>query len=277
MCVPYRIVVEAEQFDSYAARVDRNKILILDPQYQRNYDTCDDLGDSKSKGPGPARNFVWDHAISEGHAWHWVLDDNIRAFYRLNHNFKNPVGDGTIFKCMEDFTLRYENVVMAGPQYEMFCPRKEKVPPFVPNTRIYSCNLIRNDIPYRWRGRYNEDTDLSLRILKDGLCTIQFNAFLQHKMATQLMKGGNTQDFYEKEGTLPKSQMIVDLHPDVARLTWKFGRPHHEINYSRFRINYLRKKSDLQVSDEVNEYGMVLRPVPGIRLRKNVKPAMRAN
>jgi len=46
--------------------------------------------------------------------------------------------------------------------------------------------LIRNDVPYRWRGRYNEDTDLSLRMLKDRWCTIQFNAFLQGKAATPL-------------------------------------------------------------------------------------------
>jgi SAM-dependent methyltransferase len=277
MRVPYRIVVEAEQRECYAEVIDPAKILVLDPAYQRDYDTCDDLGDTKSKGPGPARNFVWDHAIGEGHAWHWVLDDNIRAFYRLNNNLKNPVGDGTVFCCMEDFVLRYENVVMAGPQYEMFCPRKVKVPPFVPNTRIYSCNLIRNDIPYRWRGRYNEDTDLSLRILKDGLCTIQFNAFLQHKMTTQLIEGGCTKEFYEKEGTEPKSRMIVDLHPDVARLTWKFHRCHHEIDYRQFRINHLHKKPDLEVAEGIAEYGMALKPVNGIKLKRNVRPATLAS
>ena len=91
------------------------------------------------------------------------------------------------------------------------------MPPFVVNTRIYSCLLIENSAPYRWRGRYNEDTDLSLRVLKDGLCTIQFNAFLCGKVTTQRMKGGNTKEFYSDEGTLPKSQMIADLHPDVPR------------------------------------------------------------
>ena len=45
-----------------------------------------------------------------------------------------------------------------------------------PHSRIYSCNLIRTDIPYRWRGRYNEDTILSLDILRGGHCTLLFNA-----------------------------------------------------------------------------------------------------
>ena len=64
----------------------------------------------------------------------------------------------------------------------MFVPRKSAdLPPFKANTRIYSCILIDNALPFRWRGRYNEDTDLSLRVLKAGLCTIQFNAFLRRR------------------------------------------------------------------------------------------------
>src|SRR5207245_2694711 len=95
---------------------------------------------------------------------------------------------------------------------------REKYPAFEMNTRVYSCNLIRNDIPYRWRGRYNEDTDLSLRILKDGFCTVQFWAFLQNKLGTQRLAGGNTAEFYEVEGTGPKSDMLQRMHPDVTRL-----------------------------------------------------------
>ena len=109
------------------------------------------------------------------------------------------------------------------------------------NTRIYSCLLIQNDIPYRWRGRYNEDTDLCLRVLKDGNCTIQFNAFLQEKLQTQTLKGGNTEDFYSKEGTYPKSKMLEDLHPDVAKIVWKFNRWHHHVDYKVFKKNKLIK------------------------------------
>lgn len=96
-----------------------------------------------------------DHSIARGLAWHWVMDDNLAKFYRLNRNMIIPVGDGTPFYVREDFALRYRHIAMAGPAYESFAPRKQKAPPFVPNTRIYSCNLIRNDIPFRWRGRCN--------------------------------------------------------------------------------------------------------------------------
>jgi len=179
-------------------------------------------------------------------------------FARLNRNLKTPVADGTIFKCMEDFVQRYENVPMAGPNYWMFAPRKEQQPPFFLNTRIYSCNLIRNDLPFRWRGRYNEDTDLSLRILKAGWCTVLFNAFLQWKMPTQTIPGGCTAEFYAKEGTTNKSKAIVKLHPDVCRLAMRFGRVHHYCDYSGFRGNKLIRRDDVNVGEGVNDYGMKL-------------------
>jgi hypothetical protein len=229
---------------------------VLDKAYQRNYDTFDKLGLTKSVGPGAARNFAWDHSITIGAAWHWVMDDNIDHFYRLNRNLKVPAADGTIFRCMEDFCLRFTNVAMAGPDYEKFVYRKRANKPYILNTRIYSCNLIRNDIPFRWRGRYNEDTDLSLRMLKAGWCTVQFDAFLQGKICTQSVKGGNTAEFYAKEGTLPKSRMQVAMHPDVSKLVWKFGRWHHQVNYKPFQANKLILKPGMQIDSGVNEYGM---------------------
>lgn len=258
MQTPFRVVIEEQEFEAYAAVIDPRCLLILDRAYQRDYDTCDTVGDTKSKGPGPARNFAWEHSIREGHAWHWVMDDNIRGFYRFNRNSQVPVADGTIFRCMEDFCARYRNLAMAGPNYYMFAKRKQKIPAFVPNTRIYSCNLIRNDVPFRWRGRYNEDTDLSLRMLKAAWCTVQFNAFLQQKLPTQTIRGGNTNEFYAREGTLPKSQMLCALHPDVATLVWKFGRAHHHVDYRPFAANPMLRAPGFPADSSVNDYGFQL-------------------
>lgn len=247
--VPYRIIVETEQVDEYAEHFGYEKILTLDARFQDEYETCDELGDSKSKGPGPARNFAWAHALAGGAAWHWVMDDNIALFARMHENERIPVGDGACFAAMEDFTLRYANVAMSGPFYWMFAKSRDRLPPFVTNTRIYSCNLIRNDVPLRWRGRYNEDTDLSLSMLKAGWCTIQFYAFLQWKMPTQTLAGGNDEAFYAAEGTLPKSEMLARMHPDVARVTRRFGRWHHHVDYSGFKGRGLVLRADAEIPD----------------------------
>ena len=261
MQVPYYIVIEKSDYKDYAAVIDKDKILILPENYLDEYEVLDKLGRAKSTGPGAARNFAWKHSNENGFAYHWVMDDNISRFCRYNNNEIHTAQTGSIFLAMEDFVERYENVAMAGPNYFMFIARKQKYPPFVKNTRIYSCNLIKNDTPFKWRGRYNEDTILSLDMLKAGYCTIQFNAMLQEKTTTQVLRGGNSEEFYDKEGTLPKSQMQVDVHPDVSRLTFRFGRIHHHVDYTPFKKIKLIKKKNISIKKEIDNYGMELKKI----------------
>ena len=285
MGVRHYVVVEESDRLPYQKSIDVMKLLatlvILDMSFKENYELCDNLGLSRSTGPGPARNCAMEHSKGNGFDWHWVMDDNIRGFFRLNKNLKVPCDSPSLWRAMEDFCLRYKNVSMAGPNYFFFAPRKTKQPPFVTNTRIYSCNLIRNDTGFKWRGRYNEDTIISLDMLKAGWCTIQFNAFLQDKMETQKLKGGNTSEFYHAEGTvskgekyadtgtLAKSQMQVAVHPDVSTLVHKFGRIHHHVDYSRFKKQKLIKKDNIETGSKVNNYGMQLK-VKQKEIKKNV-------
>ena len=241
--VDYRLVVEEAQADEYRRAFDPDRVLVLDPTFQRDYDTFDDLGDTKSRGPGPARNFAWEHARSEGATWHWVMDDNIRLFARFDQNRRIPVGDGAMFAAMETFALRYRNLAMVGPEYWMFQRSRERVRPFRLNTRIFSCNLIRNDVRQRWRGRYNEDLDLSISVLKAGWTTVLFQTFLQWKTPTQVMPGGNTEAFYAEEGTTAKSRMAVAMHPDVCRLAYRWGRAHHVADFARWKDRPLVRRS----------------------------------
>jgi len=280
MGVRHNIVVEPFEAEIYLKAIEQNgldaNVLELDLEYKRNYELCDDLGLSASTGPGPARNFAWDHAVKNGAEWHWVMDDNIEWFFRFNRNLKTPCRSYGLFQAMQDFCARYDNVAMGGPNYFMFASRKSKAPAFVTNTRIYSCNLIKNDCGARWRGRYNEDTILSLDLLKAGWVTVQFNAFLQDKMETQHLPGGNTSDFYHAEGkqisgsryavggTKRKSEMLCRVHPDVATECERFQRDHHFVDYSRFKQK-LKLRPDIAKHEGCNEYGMRLRTVKHYR------------
>lgn len=267
MKVPHYIVIEPQDEEPYEKALDtfgiRDQVTLLVAPFSNHGD-----------GPGRARNWAWDHAITLGSERHFVLDDNISDFYRLHQNKRIRVESGAIFRAAEDFVDRYENVPISGFQYRFFIAPNQSYPPYVKNTRIYSTLLIDNKCKHRWRGRYNEDTDICLRVLKDGDCTIQFNAFLQGKAATQTVKGGNTAEFYHAEGTLDKtkwrdgtlnpegtvnkSQMLVDMHPDVSRVVWRYGRWHHYVNYEGFKANELRLKPEVKLSKEVNNYGMKL-------------------
>ena len=251
MKAEYRIVVEPEEYDNYAKYIDKEKILVL---------PFSNLG----QGSIPARNWVWEHAISEKSKKHWILDDNIYDFYRLNKNKRHIVQTPVIFRCCEDFTERYENVPISGMNYRFFVVATEKYPPFYVNTRVYSCILIDNSIKHRWRGRYNEDTDLCLRILKDGFCTILFNAFLIEKAATMRLKGGNTDELYAGDGRLKMAQSLQEQHPDICTITWKFNRWQHQVNYDVFKKNKLIKIKDLKLRNIINNYGMQLKEIKNV-------------
>lgn len=254
MKVPYHIVIEQQEYEQYSAVIDPAKILVL---------PFSNLG----LGSIPARNWVWEHSIGVGADKHWILDDNIRVFYRLHKNIKYRVTNGATFRACEEFADRYTNVALAGMQYEMFAKRIQKQAPFIVNTRIYSCILIRNDLPYRWRGRYNEDTDLSLRALKDGWCTVLFVAFLADKMATMTMKGGNTEELYklngQADGRLLMAQSLQKQHPDVVKITRKWGRWQHQVDYRPFKGNRLIRKPGIEIPEGVDNYGMRLVHVEG--------------
>lgn len=246
--VPYKIVIEPQEYDDYSAVIHPEKILVL---------PFANLG----QGSIPARNWIWEQAITTGKSHHWILDDNIRWFGRLNNNLKNIVHSGTIFKAAEDFVNRYENIALAGFQYEMFTPRRETLYPFILNTRIYSCILIKNDIPYRWRGRYNEDTDLSIRVLKDGWCTVLFQAFICKKITTMTMKGGNTEALYKLngvDGRLLMARSLYKQHPDVVQVKRRWNRWQHVVDYRPFKNNRLIKKQGIEIQKGVNNYGMKL-------------------
>ena len=261
MNVPYHIVIESQEYDNYAAVIDPKKIYILPDDLRTNpkYAIPDQSG--ICGGGIPARNWVWEHSKQNGAERHWILDDNIRWFARIHKNKKIIVDNGVCFKVCEDLTNRYENVYLSGLQYEMFVPAGQKNYPYILNTRVYSCILIKNDIPYRWRGRYNEDTDLSLRILKDGWCTILLQAFVCKKTATMTMKGGNTEMLYKldnEDGRLLMAKSLQAQHPDVTKIRRKWGRWQHQVDYRPFKKNRLIKKEGLEIPKGVNNYGMVL-------------------
>jgi hypothetical protein len=246
MKVPYKIVIEPQEYESYLKKINKDKIIVL-PFSNLN------------QGSIPARNFIWEHSLLNKNKRHWILDDNIEGFHRLNKNMKPKVTSGTIFKIAEDFVERYSNVALAGFNYYSFCKTTDKVPAFYLNTRIYSCILIDNKIPHRWRGIYNEDTDLSIRVLKDGYCTILFNAFLAGKITTMRMKGGNTDQLYKDDGRKKMAESLQQCHPDIVKVVWKFNRWHHQVDYKNFKVNKLIKKKNLNIQNKVNNYGMELK------------------
>lgn len=220
---PYTVFVEPQEFDDYA------KVIALHRLHRLPF---------SNRGLVATRNYIWDYAEYLKVSRFWTFDDNIKGFMQLNNNVKTRAIDGGMFALIEDFADRYENVIIAGCNYQFFAKNKQKIPPYILNTRIYSNMLIKTDAPYRNEGFYNDDTDLCLRVLKDGHCTVQFNAFLIDKATTMTVKGGMT-EHYLGDGRYKMALELKEKHPDVVTITEKFGRYQHQVNYDPFRNNKL--------------------------------------
>lgn len=244
--IPFRLVIEPTERDEYAQLVDSETILVL---------PFADLG----LGSIPARNFAWEHAIETGAERHWILDDNIASVERFHGGRRERCPSGPVFACVEDFVDRYENVAITGLNYHMFGIPGSLKKPFHLNAHVYSFMLIDNALEQRWRGRYNEDTDLCLQVLAAGLCTILVNAFLAYKKPTMTGKGGNTDELYAGDGRLEMARSLERRWPGVVKVRRRYGRPQHVVDWKKFDTPLIRKP-DVDLSKiEPNEYGLVLR------------------
>jgi hypothetical protein len=50
---------------------------------------------------------------------------------------------------------------------------------------------------------------------------------------------------------------LVEQHPDVTKISWKWGRWQHEVDYRRFKFNAPKLKPGLMIPEE-DQYPMVL-------------------
>ena len=168
----------------------------------------------------------------------------------------------------ERFVDRYENIGVAGLAYYMFLTPHCHAKAFTLNCHVYSALLIENNQPFRWRGRYNEDTDLCLQVLRSKKCTVLMNSFFVSKTATMRMKGGNA-DIYAGRGRLKMARALEHAWPGIAKVIWKYGRPTHFVDWSKFKTQ-LRLKPGINLADfpPVDEMGMTLKAVKPIKSKR---------
>lgn len=253
--VPFHLVVEPQEADLYISKYGKDHVYIL---------PFSNLG----LGGIPARNWCWEHSKKLGFKRHWILDDNIRNVRRRYKAYRIRCDSNVAFCAIEDFTDRYENIGISGMNYSFFVPDKQNLPPFFLNNHVYSCLLIQNDLPYRWRGRYNEDTDLCLQVLAGGLCTVLVNAFSIDKIKTMSMKGGNADQLYKGDGRLKMARALERQWPYIVTVDRRFKRPQHKVHkeWRNFDTPLIRRK-DIQWDKlkPINEYGLSLEAVDKIK------------
>ncbi len=224
--IDYLIAVEPQEYELYVNKLGQKRVLKL---------PFSNLG----LGSYPARNFCWEHAKANGHKYHWLFDDNYLYFIKWINGKRQKIlniSDALIY--VENYTLK-NDIDINGFEYPNFCT---KVPTkaFKTNCHVYSALLIKNDLPYRWRLKYNEDIDLCLQVLHNGGTTSLCMYYLAKKVDTgSKMKGGNQTELYQGNApkkNLLKAKMLEAVWPQYAKTVIRFGRHHHLIDWKQFKI-----------------------------------------
>lgn len=251
--VKFKIAVEPQEYDNYCEALGEEYVFKL---------PFSNLG----VGSYPARNACWEDSIKNGYERHWCFDDNIRGFRRLHKGKRIRIDALKAIQILEDFTDRYVNIGISAFNYMTFVPNTTKKP-FYLNVHAYSAMLIKNDMPYRWRMKYNEDVDLCLQVLDNKLCTILFNVLMVEKISTVAkMEGGNQTELYmgnAYEKKVLKARSLEEIWPQYAETKMRFNRPHHYVNWNKhFKHPLLRDPNyDWEGLENVNNYGMTLNKV----------------
>ena len=236
--VDYKLIVEPQELEDYAKSVPRENMIVLPEKYL-----------NKNQGGIPARNFIHHLNCADDVYAYWILDDNIPDYIFLDHNRRYKVRDAIAFRMVEDCMDNFDNCYLASHQQKYHAPPLDYRNIIQYQGRAMSSILIRTDITDViglndegdiWRGKYNEDVDLSIRVLKKGLPTLLFINMNQDKVATGSDKGGNTDSIYMEDGNgsgVLKTKEILEKHPDCVKPEWRYGRLHHKIVTKHFEDN----------------------------------------
>ena len=223
--VPFNIAVEPQEYELYCAKIGIEYVLKL---------PFSNLG----LGSYPARNWCWQHSMDNGHKKHFLFDDNIQSFASIyNGKRKYNIDPKAALSALEKFHDQFSNLAISGYNYAGFATKTTNKA-FNINTHVYSGMLINNEIPFRWRMKYNEDVDLCLQALHTRKwATVLINAYLIDKVSTSVkMKGGNQDDLYKNNSDDMKRLKANSLRvvwPQYVRVVSRFGRPHHFIGWKK--------------------------------------------
>jgi hypothetical protein len=223
--IDFFIAVEPQEYEEYCKAIPKKHVLKL---------PFKNLG----VGSYPARNYCWEHSKTNGFEYHWLFDDNILFFQKWVNGKRRKWNDiKSALKFVEAVTNKHKIDILGFEEPNFVV----KPPPraFKFNCHVYSAMLIKNNLPYRWRLKYNEDVDLCLQVLHNGGKTMSCVFYMANKVSTaDKMKGGNQDELYEGNSikkNLLKAKTLEAVWPQYSKTVIRFGRHHHLINWKQFK------------------------------------------
>lgn len=204
--VPFKLVIEPQEVESYRAIWSEKQILILPEGHQ---------------GIAYSRQFILDHCRSHGIPRYWQLDDNIRGWMvKLNGNL-TIVPVNYVLSQIEAETESDARIAMAATDYKQFAALTNKE--FTDNTRTYCCVLTRTDtgIDYRAAVEMKEDVDFCLRHLTTGWRTRLYHKFAMDKLTMGKTVIGGLSEKYKAGQDTTAAERLCAYWPGITHVVKK--------------------------------------------------------
>lgn len=220
--IDYRVVVEPHDYDSYAATYSTDRIVTLPEDNQ---------------GIAYVRNYILEHAKSEGYDYFWMFDDDIRSFQIRRDGKQYNTDPRPLLSILEQINDSYTNIGGSCLAHSAFNFSNDDKAPVVYNAQIYCAELITTKTQSRFRKGVADDIDFSLQILTEGWVTLVYKRFGFTSVVSGTAKGGLADTEYKDDGRLAMFQQLQANWPGAFNIGYhKDGRPHiiSRGYYSRF-------------------------------------------
>lgn len=220
--VPYSVVVEPQDFESYRAEQNHSWILTL-PE--------------NDKGIAFVRNFIKDSATKEGLKWYWMLDDDITNTFLIDSGKAAKTPIGAVLLTAQKVFARSSLVAQGALEYQQFAWSAKKDHAFGYCDVAVCINVKKTqNINYRKEMELKEDRDFTLQIFASGKLAMRAThcGFAAPKNGSN---AGGLRDEYQKIGReADASKRMVEAWPGICILHKKSdGRPDVKINWKAFR------------------------------------------
>jgi len=217
-CSNFKIVVEPNDYDGYAAHYSTDHLLTLDVN---------------DHGCGYVRQWIKTHSVSRGTQFHWQLDDDLTFKKRIDGKTVTQHDAAlTMLREVEDVVGRFINIGIAGLRHATFAYTQTDYVSI--NKQVASCVLVNNSTKARYRRGIVEDTDYSMSVLTEGFCTLLFNTLLYSGPPQGTQTGGHTGSAEFDDPAKDQNRELVRRWPGAFQIEYpKNGSRQSRIRPSR--------------------------------------------
>lgn len=251
------LAIDPTQFDEYSKHYSLKHLIVREPRFKSvkrfNIGATGQTPDYTHGTTGIYNSLLY-FSRSLGEDKFWTMDDDFVCMA-----MKAAIGDKKIaddlpydkmryYRCskllekygfsmkeflrdIEDLSLKVRNHGFVG--LEKFGQVFNSPVEWRLGTRVYSFYLTNNRTLIDHFGTQNNDVITSMELSKLGFVNMLLEGITYNSMDTQA--GGGLTETYQEFGTLEKGKCLVRTQPNYAKISYRFNRIHHTVDYSKLK------------------------------------------